>query len=103
MAQICLHGLEKTGAWTGHPLPGLSGWRSGGNMPRGCESTEVIQPNYVCVSQQNAQPIDAPAITNRTKGVPVVNRIAPQLSLRAEIVGRNAGDEAWPTLLIEKE
>src|ERR1700722_7916282 len=103
MAQFCLHGLKKAGARTWHPLPGLSRWRSDWNVPRSCESAEVIEANHIDVSQQSTQPVDAPPIPSRTQGIPVVNGIAPQLTLRAEIVGRNSGDKARAPLLIEQE
>ena len=67
MAQLGLHCLKKAGSWARHPLPGLSRWRSGWNVPRGRESAEVIQANHIDVSQQSAQTIDAPAITGRAK------------------------------------
>src|SRR5580692_1854690 len=103
MAQLRLRCLKKIGSRTRYPLPGLSRWRSGGNMPCSHKPAEVIQANHIDVSQQSTQPIDAPPITSRTQGIPVVNGIAPQLTLRAEIIGRNSGDEAWPMLLIEQE
>src|SRR5271170_3409305 len=103
MAQLGLHGLKKAGSRTRHPLPGLSRWRSGCNVPRGREPAEVIQANHIDMSQHRTQPIDAPPITSRTHGIPVVNGIAPQLTLRAEVIGRNSGDELWPMLLIEQE
>src|ERR1700691_3732369 len=103
MAQLGLHCLKKAGSRTRHPLPGLRRRRSGGNVARSREPAEVIQTNYIDVSQESTQPIDAPPITSRTHGIPVVNRIAPQLTLRAEIIGRNSRDKAWPLLLIEQE
>src|SRR6202050_2874090 len=103
MAQVCLHCLKKAGSRTRHPLPGLSRWRTGWNVPRSRESAEVIQANHIDVSQQSTHPIDAPPIASGAHGIPVVNGIAPQLTLRAEIIGRNSGNEAWPTLLIEQE
>src|SRR5271155_3183028 len=103
MAQLCLHRLKKAGSRTRQPLPRLSRWRSGRNVPRRREPAEVIQANHIDVSQHGAQPIDAPPITSRTHGIPVVNGIAPQLTLCAEIIGRNSGDEFWPMLLIEQE
>src|ERR1700729_3784448 len=103
MAQFALHCLKKAGSRTRYPLPGLSRCRTGWNVPRSREPAEVIQANHIDVSQQSTQPIDAPSITSRTQGIPVVNRIAPQLTLRAEIIGRNSGDEARPMLLIEQE
>src|SRR3984957_18362076 len=90
--------LEKS--WLPAPPPtGRTGW----NVPRSREDAEVIQANHIDVSQQSTQPIDAPSITSRTQDIPVVNGIAPQLTLRAEIIGRNSGDEARPMLLIEQE
>src|ERR1700685_2291117 len=77
MAQLCLHCLKKAGSRTRYPLPGLRCWRSGWNMPRGCEPTEVIQATHIDVSQQSTQPIDTPSITSRAKSIPVVNGIAP--------------------------
>src|ERR1700691_4600260 len=103
MAQLCLHRLKKAGSRTRHPLPGLSRWRSRWNVPRSREPAEVIHANDIDVGQQSTQPIDAPSIARRTQGIPVVNRIAPQLALRAEIIGRNSSDEAWALLLIEQE
>src|ERR1700728_2681455 len=103
MAQVGLHCLKKAGSRPRHPLPRLSRLRFGWNVPRSREPAEVIQANHIDVSQQSAQPIDAPPITSRPHGIPVVNGIAPQLTLRAEIIGRNSGDEAWPMLLVEQE
>src|ERR1700730_9325659 len=103
MAQLRLHRLKKPGARTRHPLAGLSRWRPSWNVPRSRKPAEVIQANHIYVGQQSTQPVDAPPITSRAKSIPVVNGIAPQLTLRAEIIGRNSGDEAWPMLLIEQE
>src|SRR5271154_590018 len=103
MAQLGLHCLKKAGSRTRYPLPGLSRWRSGWNVPRSREPAEVIQANHIDMGQQSTEPIDAPPITSRTHSIPVVNGIAPQLTLRAEIIGRNSGNEAGPMLLIEHE
>src|SRR6202050_5256484 len=103
MAQVCLHCLKKAGSRTRHPLPGLSRWRTGWNVPRSRESAEVIQANHIDVSQLSTQPIDAPPKISRAHGIPVVNGIAPQLTLRAEIIGRNSGDEARPMLLMAQK
>src|SRR5580693_8071493 len=70
LAQLGLHGLKKAGSRTRDPLPGLSRWRSGWNVPRSREPAEVIQANHIDVSQQSAQSIDAPPITSRTQGIP---------------------------------
>src|SRR3984885_15853739 len=103
MVQVGLHCSKKARPRTGHPLPGLSRRRIGWNVPRRREPAEVIQANQIDMSQQSTQSIDAPPITSRAQGIPVVNGIAPQLTLRAEIIGRNSGDEARPMPLIEQE
>src|SRR5271163_394959 len=103
MAQLTLHSLKKARPRTRDPLPRLSRRRSGWNVPRSSEPAEVIEADHIDMSQQSTQPINAPAITSRTDGIPVVNGIAPQLTLRAEIIGRNSGDDLWPMLLIEQE
>src|SRR5580704_9802186 len=55
------------------------------------------------MNQQSPQAVDAPAKSGLAKGVPVVNRIAPELSLSAEIVGRYSGYEARPVFVIEQK
>src|SRR5271154_4583106 len=100
MAQLRLRCLKKTCARARPPLPRLSRWCAGGNVPCGRESAKVIQADNVNVIEQSTQTVYAPPITGRAKGVPVINWIAPQLPLSAEIIGRNSGDETWATLLV---
>src|ERR1700757_2514125 len=95
--------LKEIGARTLYPLSRLGACCAGGNVPSGREAAEVIQPNRIYVGEQGTYSIDRPAITRRTQRVPVVNRIPPQLSLRAEIVRRNACQEARPAILIKQE
>src|SRR5712692_10628907 len=86
--QLLTHRFEEVGARTLHPLSGLSRWRARWNVPRGREAAEVIQANRIHVSEQGTQPVDRPPIAGCAQGLPVVNGIAPQLSLRAEVVGK---------------
>src|SRR5271170_568207 len=102
-AQLFAHCFKKACARARRPLSGLSGRCSCGNVPGGRKPAEVIQTNRIHVSKQSPQPVDGPPITSGAKRVPVVNRIPPQLSLCAEIVGRDAGNEAWPAMLVEQE
>src|SRR6266496_5757348 len=95
--------FEKAGARPRHPLSGLSRGCARWNVPCGRETAEVIQANCIHVSEQGTQAVDRPAITGCAKRIPVVNRIAPQLSLRAEIVRWNAGNEARAAILVEQE
>ena len=102
-AQCFLYHAEEVGARARHPLAGLRRRRPGRYVPRRRESSEVIQTDRVDVSQQGAQAVDAPAVAARGKRVPVIDRIAPALSLRAEVVRRHTGDDARPALGIEQE
>src|SRR5262249_46357794 len=71
--------------------------------PRGSKSAEMIEADHVDLSEQRPCPVDPPAIAACPKRVPVVDGIAPTLAVRAEVVGRHAGDGARPTLLVEQE
>ena len=69
--------LEKGWLPAPHPFAGLRCLGPGWNVPRSRETPEVIQSNHVYVTQQSANPIDAPPVTRGTKRIPVVDRIAP--------------------------
>ena len=77
MAEFPLDRLEEGGSRPRDPLPRARGFCSGGYVPRSCKTSEVIQANDVDVIQQSANSINAPAVTGRTKRIPVVDRIAP--------------------------
>ena len=53
VAKFFLHGFEKALARSGHPLSGLSCWRTRGNVPRSCKSAEVIQADRIHVREQS--------------------------------------------------
>ena len=94
---------EKVRPRTLYPLARLGRWRTRGHVPGGRKSAEVIQPNRIHVSKQGTHAINRPPIAGCAKRVPVVNRISPQLSLRAEVVRRDSGHKSRPAMLIEKE
>src|SRR5206468_8852725 len=100
---LSLHDALPICARPRHPLTGLRRRGSCRHVPRGSESAEVIEADGVDVSQQGAQAVDAPAVATRGQRVPVVDRIAPPLSLRAEVVWRHSGDDARPVLCVEQE
>lgn len=102
-AQLLLYCAEKLGARAWHPMSNFGGGRSSRHVPRGGESTKVIQPNRVDVREQGAHPIDAPAKAGSPMGLPVVHRVAPKLSIGAEVVWRYAGYEKWVEVIIEQE
>src|ERR1700733_7361208 len=72
-------------------------------MPRRDQAAEMIQANYIDVGQQRAQTANPPAIAGPAMGIPVVNRIAPKLSRRAEIIGRHTGNEARMVMLVDEK
>ena len=55
------------------------------------------------MGQQSLQSRDAPSIVRLTKNVPVVDGVTPKLPLRAEVIGRDTGDDAWPALLVQQK
>src|SRR6266478_1837968 len=102
-AQPSLHRAEELGARTWHPLAGLRRRCSGRYVPGGCESAEMVQADRVHVSQQGAQAVDGPAVTGTTKRVPVIDGVAPELSLGAEVVRRHTGNDAWSVARVQQE
>ena len=63
----------------------------------------MIKADHIDMRQQRAQAVDRPAITGPPQSVPVVDRIAPELSLGAEIVRRYTGDETRPVARVQLE
>jgi hypothetical protein len=59
-----------------------------------------VQTDQVDVSQQRAQAVDAPSIAGPTMSLPVIDGIAPELALRAEVIGRDPADESRPVLFV---
>src|SRR6476660_7397387 len=91
----------RTGAVDPLPVPG--GRRIGGNMPGGGKGPEMIEAKHIHVSQSSAEAIDAPAIVGLPQRLPVIDRIAPELPLRTESIGRDAGDDGCALLAVEQE
>src|SRR5215510_12468448 len=102
-AQLTLECLKEIRSWTGNPLSRLCSRCAGGYVPGRSKGTEMIQANHIDVGQQRAQPGDAPTIAGPAKNIPVICGVAPKLSLRAEVVRRNTGNEARPTLLVQQK
>src|SRR5690348_1524064 len=85
--QLVFDGFEKLTAWTGHPASCLCSRCSFRHVPGSREATKMIQTNHVNVGQQGTQTGYPPTVAGLPKGIPVVDRIAPELSLRTEIIG----------------
>ena len=67
------------------------------------EADEMIEPDRVEATQVAAQPLNPPAVAGFAQARPVVERVAPELAVGAEVVGRHAGDAAPFALLVEQE
>ena len=63
----------------------------------------MIQANDVHMAQQSADSIHPPAVTGGSKCVPVVNGVAPELSVSAEVIGRNSRHETRTALLVKQK
>ena len=62
----------------------------------------MIQANHVNMRQQCTRAIDPPTVAGGAKGIPVVDRISPQLALRAAVVRRDPGNGERPAPCVEK-
>ena len=85
-------GSEQRDARARRPPPLARGLRAGRHRPVRGEAPEVVDPETVDEPERAAHAIDPPAVARRGDRVPVVERVAPELSARVEIVGRRAGD-----------
>ena len=59
-------------------------------VPGRREPAEMIEADQVHVRQKRAKTIDPPPVPVRAERLPIVNRVAPQLPCRAEVIGRHA-------------
>ena len=63
----------------------------------------MVEPNQVDAVRRRLHPGEPPGEFLRRMGLPTVERVAPELAVRAEIVGRNARDEQRSTRLVKLE
>src|SRR5687767_9680708 len=83
-------GLEQLGAWTLHP-PSVDRVLSVARyFPVGLETAEVIDANDVIELERRTESLDPPRIAVCSHSFPIVDRVAPELASRAEVVGRHA-------------
>ena len=64
------------------------------DRPVGDEAAEVVDAREVDELERAPEALDPPAVAGRAVRGPVVERVAPELAVRAERVGRRAGDLA---------
>src|SRR5262249_55330371 len=72
-------------------------------MPRCCESTKMVKANHIHMGEQSMHAIDAPAIASLSQRLPVVDGVAPELSVGAEVIGRYTSYELWLVLLVQQK
>ena len=63
----------------------------------------MIEADRVDVCQQRACPVDPPPVAVDPERIPVIDRIAPALSVCAEVIRGDAGDDMRPAVRIEQE
>ena len=94
LAELGRRGVEDRAARPALPVPGqrVAGPRR--HRPVGDEAAEVVDAGEVVEVERAPQPLDPPAVAAPLQRRPVVERVAPQLALVGERVGRRAGDGA---------
>ena len=68
------------------------GLLTGRNCPICLESTEMVNTDIIDLIQLVAYTLDPPAITIIFHGIPVIERVSPELSGSTEIIWRNSGN-----------
>ena len=63
----------------------------------------MIQANYVHISKESSQAVYIEAEASFTEGIPIVHRVAPKLSVFAEIVWRHPSNKSRTVLFVEQE
>jgi hypothetical protein len=95
--------LQERGAGSG-PVAALDGGlRARGDLPVALHADEVIDAQHVDLREHHAQALDPPLVAARRHHVPAVQRVAPELPGRAEVVGRHARDDRRLALRVEEE
>src|ERR1043166_1787477 len=103
LAQRFPNRTEKLLAWHLDPTTALGRLIAAGDFPAGRETAKVIDARHVHNLQNRAHPFDPPLETIFQHSFPAVERIAPELSGRAEIIRRDAGDNGRNTITIKLE
>ncbi len=98
-----LHGLENGIARAGLPSTGSRGFGFGRHGPVGLEAAEVIDADHVGELRRGAQAFDPPAVVAACLRIPVIQRVAPELAVLREVVGRHAGHRVGAAVAIDPQ
>src|SRR3989304_3832443 len=91
------------GTRTGPPAPFFGRFPARWTPPVAGEADEVVEPHDIHLRQRGAEAIDPPGISLSGERLPAVQRITPQLARFGDHVGRHAGHDGRPALLVEEE
>src|SRR6056297_3631598 len=96
LAEFAPYRLEDAVAGAGNPgaVPGRL--RPGRYRPVGLEAAEVVDAHHVGEGGCRPQTLHPPAVARSSVLLPVIERVAPQLAVGAEVIGRDAGDGFRP-------
>src|SRR5207247_239875 len=101
--QLSLYRAEELGARSCHPLSSLGSRCFSRYVPGGCEPSKMIQANGVHMRQQGTQAVYPPTIAGLAMDIPVIKRVAPELSRGTEGVGRHTSKKARPLPLVQQK
>ena len=94
LPELGRRGVEHRAAGAALPVARQRVARRRGHRPVGDEAAEVVDAGEVVEVEGAPQALDPPAVAAPLQRRPVVERVAPQLALVGERVGRRAGDGA---------
>src|SRR5262249_15539060 len=99
--EALLEGPEQLAARSLHPAAMFRGGGLGRHLPAGDEPPEVVEAQDIDELQRLAHALDPPGEALVAVPCPRVERVAPELTGRAEGVRRYAGDDQRPSRRIE--
>ena len=94
LAELARGRVEDRLARPAHPAPAARILRVRRHRPVRDEAAEVVDPRDVEQGERPAQTLGPPRVARALQRGPVVQRVAPQLALVGERVGRHARDDA---------
>ena len=84
-------------------MAGRRGGRIGRYDPGRGEGAEMVDAEQIDLPQRGPHAIDPPGVAGLGATLPVIDGISPELALRGEGIGRDAGDDGGTSLSIEPE
>ena len=100
LAELLANRFEQFPARRRNPLTALGSLIASGNLPARSETAEVVHAGDIDHGQRRAHTLDPPLEAVVLHALPVVKRIAPELSGFAEIVRRNTRNHDWFSVFV---